>query len=161
MQSLRINSNKISNRDKRIIFITLIGIIIITLSIISIGFIDNNIYIESDHLKITGPYGTVIELNEIDSIILTRERPSVIRISGFKLGYRKKGRFKNKRGDELLMLINSKALPWILIQKKDGNKIYYSHSSKSNEIIFKKLKETVPNNTYNPSRSKVFAYFLS
>ena len=106
---------------------------------------------ESDHLKITGPYGTVIELNEVDSIILTRKRPSVVRISGYKLGYRKKGRFKNKGGDEFLMLINSKALPWILIHKKDGNKIYYSHSRKSNEIIFKKLIETLPNNGYGSS----------
>jgi hypothetical protein len=140
-----------SPKEKKAIFITLLFALLVALGITSIGFIDNNLRLESDYLTITGPYGTTLPISEIDSIYLTIRRPQAIRISGYQMGYRKKGRFKSKNGEEFLMLVNSRAMPWIVIQRIDGYKIYFSHSRRSNEEICSDILETLPNKDYSPS----------
>jgi hypothetical protein len=144
MQSLRKKSVNPTRKEKTAIIFSLLIVIVVALVITSIGFIDNNLRFESDYLTISGPHGTAIALHQIDSIYLTEKRPEAIRVRGYQMGYRKKGRFRNKQGEEFLMLINSRALPWIVIQKKDGHKIFYSHSRISNKDIFSELKEKLP-----------------
>lgn len=144
MQSLRIRNVNPTRKEKIAIFVTLLIAIVVAIAITSIGFIDNNVRFESEYLTISGPHGTVIAQDQIDSIYLTEKRPEAIRVRGYQLGYRKKGRFRNKQGEEFLMLINSRALPWLVIQQKNGQKVYYSHSRIPNEEIFSELVEKVP-----------------
>lgn len=130
---------------KKVTLIVLLVAFVIAIGITSIGFIDTNLRWDSDGLAISGPYGTTLPLSEIDTIYLTKKRPKAIRISGYQMGYRKKGKFKNKDGEEFLMFVNSRAMPWIVIQRKDGLKIYFSHARRSNEEIYWDILQTMPN----------------
>ena len=144
MQAFKKKSKGISGIEKKASLVVLGVAFLVACIITSLGFIDNNLGVDSEHLNISGPYGVSIALNEIDSIYISRKRPKAIRIRGYKMGYRKKGRFKNSEGEEFLMFINSRALPWIIIQKKDGSKIYFSHSRRSNEAVLRELREILP-----------------
>lgn len=136
---------KPSPKEKKVILITLLLGLVTAAGITSIGFMENTMRWDGDHLTISGPYGTVVPIGEIDTIYLTKKRPEAIRISGYQMGYRKKGRFKNQKGEEFLMLVTSRAMPWIVIQKRDGYKIYFSHARRANEEIYSEILRVIPN----------------
>jgi len=103
-------------------------------------------------LKISGMYGESIPYSEIKSIVLIDKKPQISRrTNGFALGTKKKGYFANSQGEKYKLFIDTPKLPWILITKKNGRKIYYSSSYRDNGEIFEDLINTLPNNAYNPS----------
>ena len=125
--------------EKRISLVLIAVAVLIAIGITSLGFIDSSLRIESDKLEISGYRGTSIPLAEIDSIYLTFKRPEAIRISGYQMGYRKIGLFRNKKGDEFSLHIQSRALPWIVIETKDGHTTYFSHARRSNENLYEEI----------------------
>ena len=73
------------------------------------------------------------------------------RTNGYSLGFRKKGHFKTTQGEKIKLFINSKEKPWVLIEKINGQKIYYSSGKDSNTDIHKEIIKTLPNNGYGSS----------
>lgn len=43
-------------------------------------------------------------------------------------------------------IVNTNVLPWLLITKTTGEKVYYSSNGKSNVDIYHELKKSLPNN---------------
>ena len=143
------NYQNLNPKHKRIIFYTLIGILIIAIRSVGIGYTENDLILKNGQLEITGLYGEEIPLSEIKSIELTDKRPSLrTRINGFSAGNRKKGYFRTNGGEKIKAIINSNVKPWILITKESGDKIYFSSGGKSNKTIYQELKKTLPNKTY-------------
>ncbi len=144
MQSLKGNSSEMPKKYRKIILLVVAVALLIAIGISSLGFIDNDLRIESNQLVISGYRGSSIPLADIDSIYLTMKRPEAIRISGYQMGYRKIGLFRNKKGEQFSMHIQSRALPWIVIRKKDGFRTYFSHTRKSNEKVYEMVVSTLP-----------------
>lgn len=122
-----------------------IALIIIAFASFSLGFNENNLLMREKFIKITGPYGEKIPVNEINSIELTSRRPSLSRkMFGTSTGNRLKGYFATGKGEKIKVIINSNITPWILITKKSDEKIYYSSNRKSNKDIYKLLQRKYP-----------------
>jgi len=116
------------------------------------GLVDNTITLQNKTLKISGLYGETISFSDIQSIELVEHKPSLSRrTNGYSLGFRKKGYFKTTQGEKIKLFINSKSSPVVLIQKKNGQKIYYSSGSDSNIKIHERIIKTLPNNGYGSS----------
>jgi hypothetical protein len=116
------------------------------------GLVDNKITLENNSLKISGLYGESISISDIKRVELVGHRPSLSRrTNGYSLGFRKKGYFKTPQGEKIKVFINSKSSPVILIQKINGQKIYYSSGSDSNRKIHQRIINTLPNNGYGSS----------
>lgn len=123
-----------------------IGIVIFAFVSVSFGYTENRIAINETYVKITGRWGEKVPITDIASIELTSKRPSLSRrINGFSMGDRKKGFFATGTGERIKVIINSPVLPWILITKKSGERIYYSSNRESNRSIFGRLEEKLPN----------------
>ena len=141
------NYQNLNPKHRKIIFYALVGVLILAIGAVGIGYTDNKLILDNGHLEITGLYGEKMPVSDIQLIELTDKRPSLRkRVNGFSMGNRKKGFFKTNSGEKIKAIINSYARPWILITKKSGNKIYFSSNGQSNETIYQELKKTLPNN---------------
>lgn len=142
------NYRKLEPTHRKTLFYVLVGVLLITFISVAIGFTDNEIVLQKEHLEITGIYGEKILISEIRTLELTNKRPVLRRrINGFSMGNRKKGIFRTNDGNRVKVFINSHAKPWILITKNSGDKIYYSSSGVANQSIYRELSLALPNIT--------------
>ena len=142
------NYKNLNPKHKKIIFYTLVGVLLFAFGTIGLGLSENKLLLENEHIEITGVYGEKIPVSDIRSIELTDKRHSLKRrTNGFSRAGRKKDFFKATSGEKIKLIINSQVRPWILITKKSVEKIYFSASEQSNESIYQELKKTLPSKT--------------
>lgn len=70
---------------------------------------------------------------------------TILKTNGFALGSSRKGYFKTEEGEIIKLILNSNTKPYLLLTKKNGEKIYFSDKASSNEEIYHKLKKAFPN----------------
>jgi hypothetical protein len=142
IQSLKSATYTIENNNKsaKVVGSLLVGIILLVIGLLWLGYKENELVLENNDLKITGIYGETIPLNAIDSIALVNELPEIsVKSNGFALGTASKGHFKTKDGEPVKLLINQKSGPYILIQKADNSKLYYSSKKLSTIRLYQQL----------------------
>ena len=106
---------------------------------------ENEIIVMDDTLEIQGKYGEVIAGNDIKSIRLVESLPDIsMRTNGFSLGDARKGYFKTTDGETIKLLLTSSDSPFILIEKKSGQQIFYSVSTERNKQLFNTLIAKYP-----------------
>lgn len=127
---------------------SIIGMFVLTAALIFIvgmftfGLKDNQLVLEKDSLEFKGNYGERLPIGDIRSVELVGQlSPITLRTNGFVLGTARKGYFKTADGEVIKLLLNGNTPPFLLITKADGGKIFYSSKKKSNEEIYRKLKE--------------------
>lgn len=137
--------SELNKSGKLALFLVLFLSIGLIVGITAWGAADNALQVQNGKLKISGMYGESIPLAKIQSVTLIERKPQISRrTNGFGLGPWKKGNFSNAKGEEFKLFVNTRELPWILITKKNGQKIYYASARKSNSILFEELVQTMP-----------------
>ena len=83
---------------------------------------------EGNSVRITNSLGKEMLFSEVQEIKLVSELPKVVvRKGGFELGEVKKGRFKTKDREEIILYLQSKDFPYIMLIKKNGEKMFYNY----------------------------------
>lgn len=127
----------------------LIIVAIIVIALLATGFKENVLNIENDRIKISGVYGETIHTNQIAYIKLEEELPKIShKNKGFAMEEIQKGIFRTKQDETVKLILNSLNNPYILIEKTNGKKIYFSSKNQSNQIIFEELKEVFINTKF-------------
>ncbi|MBV7439982.1 DUF3784 domain-containing protein [Weeksellaceae bacterium TAE3-ERU29] len=142
---LAVKGNKFYKQNSKSTFIALIIVLLCLIGLLLWDFRENKLITTPQALKIEGSYGETIEINQIKSIELVNKIPEIsYKVNGASLGTMSKGYFKTQNGEKVkLILNNSDNSPYILIIKKDGEKIYYSSKSDSDSILFNEIKKHV------------------
>jgi len=125
-----------------------IGIYILALTLlIVVGMLiyesqESEFSIQNNKILIEGSYGESIDFDEIKNIQLIHELPKLtMKTNGFDLGDIKKGYFKTAQGEIVKLIIHRKTEDYILIEKLNGEKIYYASESKNHQIILSEMGE--------------------
>ncbi|SDM93330.1 DUF3784 domain-containing protein [Kriegella aquimaris] len=128
-----------------------VGIIIIAASLVFVaaifylGYQEDKILLEKDQITLEGFYGEEIDPSQIQSVELVERLPEIKkRTNGFSSGSVHKGYFKQEGGKSVKLILNGEAKPYVLITKKNGERIYYSSRSTPNQKIYDQLKNSFP-----------------
>jgi hypothetical protein len=142
-------STKFSKEGSTII--NKVGIVVLTVVLSGVivlfvfGFKEDNLILHQQKIELTGSYGEVLLNSEIKSVELVNELPQItLRTNGFSLGTINKGYYKTRDGEIVKLILNANAKPIILFTRNNGEKIYFSARSKSNEVIFSEIMEALP-----------------
>lgn len=132
IQSVRSAKYNIQNNNKsaKVVGALLVGIIVLVIGLLWLGYKENELLIQKDALTISGMYGETIPFSAIDSIALVNELPEIsMKSDGFALGNASKGHFKTKAGERIKLIVNKKQAPYLFVLTNEGKKIYYSSDS--------------------------------
>ena len=107
----------------------LIGLMILVLGLIWLGYKENCMVFEKDGVLITGASGEFINYADIASVHLVKALPEIsFKSGGFALGSVAKGTFKTQSDSTIKLLINSKQGPFIQLRKTNQASVYF-HSN--------------------------------
>lgn len=137
--------NQNNSKSTKFSILVLIGILIFIVFLWFDGYKKDTLTFDTHKIEISGEYGETIEADQIKSIQLVDKLPEIsYKTNGFASGTVSKGYFKTQNGEKVkLILNNSNNSPYILIIKKDGEKIYYSSKNDSDSILFNEIKNHV------------------
>jgi hypothetical protein len=95
------NYQNLNPKHKKIILYVLIGVFVLAIGVVGIGYTENELRLDNGHLQINGLYTEEIPVSEIELIELTDKRTSLRkRVNGFSMGNRKKGFFETESGEK-------------------------------------------------------------
>ncbi|MFD1851991.1 DUF3784 domain-containing protein [Oceanobacillus bengalensis] len=112
--------------------------------IISRGFIDNTLSIESGQIEISGPYGEQIAWSEISEVRLLDELPEIkLRTNGYGFGNRLIGNFDVEELGKGKLYIHHLNGPYLLIETNES--YYVINSDDSDETLewYRSVEEQV------------------
>jgi len=144
------NSSKfyahISSRGLKISLGLLLAALAFVLYIFSSGMTENKMIIGDTYLEISGTYGEKIKMENIERISLVDALPEIfIKKNGFSAGSIKKGTFKTKERETIKLIVNAQSDKYLLILKRNGDKLYFSSKSESVERLLNQLRRKFPN----------------
>ncbi|WP_339715494.1 DUF3784 domain-containing protein [uncultured Kriegella sp.] len=129
----------------------LIGTLVFVGAIFYLGYQEDEIIFDKNQITLEGFYGEEIDPSEIQSVKVIEQLPEIKkRTNGFSSGTVHKGYFKLEDGKRVKLILNNEAKPYVMITKNNGEQIYYSSRSKSNQEIYNQLKNLFPDLDYNP-----------
>jgi hypothetical protein len=138
-------SKGIKTKTNRIGGIILAVTLLLVIGLLSYGYRENKLIVNTNAIEITGFYGETINSEEIKSIKIVENMPEIrYKSNGFALGTIRKGYFKTKEGSTLKLILNANNKPYLLITKTDGKKIYFSAKKTSAIELLDKIKNTLP-----------------
>lgn len=135
----------ISSSGGKIASAMLIFSLITVLGLLYWGFQDNKVAIDDDQVRIKGPYGKTIPVNQVQSVQWVNDLPEIsIKLNGLSVGRIKKGLFKTTEGEKVWLILNAESPENILqISLKDKKPtIFYTTQDYSiPEELLKKLEQ--------------------
>ena len=142
---------EVSPKKSKMSFIILVGSLLFVVGLMALGLKEDMLSLESDAVVIEGSYGETLSPPDILSIELVDRLPKItLRTNGFALGTVRKGYFRTKDKETVKLILNGKQRPLILLTKTDGDKIYYSASSASNEDLLEEIRRRLPDKVQAP-----------
>lgn len=115
---------------------------VLVLGLLLRGLSNNEIVMQQDKIQIEGMYGQMILMADIDSLVMLNQLPQLsTRTNGFALGNEKKGYFKTKRGDKVLIYIADAHKPCLAIRVQNQGWIYYNSTTKPLDELLAALKK--------------------
>jgi len=137
------NRNK---KTKRTYFIPGLVILFVT-GLITYGFIPSKTIFNDKTIRFSGMYGFETKITEIENVELTDNLPLIkLRTNGFSFGSIKKGTFNLDKYGKSRLLINSNTPPFLIISKKNDEKIFINLKNKNDtEMIYTKIKTLISN----------------
>ncbi len=140
------NPNKSIN-SKIGIFVLLITLVFVV-GLLMMGMKENRMVIGSMDIEITGMYGDEWTRDEIESIRLIEDLPSISsRLNGFALERTSKGWFKTAEGEKVKLILNTKTPPYIELTFSDGSRVFYASSDVPSEDTYAELSQAFPDLT--------------
>lgn len=122
----------------------LIAALVFILFLFGYGIMENKLLINQETIEFKGSYGELIPLKEIEYIEMTNTLPDInMKINGFALGEVHKGYFRTSDGERIKLLLNSDQIPFILVFKKSGERIFYSAKKEMNEEMFIRMNRVL------------------
>ena len=115
--------------------------LIMIIGLTGAGNKSGNLIIQPDKIEFDGMYGEVLTPSTIKTVELVNQLPNTtMRTNGYALGPVRKGHFKTDKGEIIKLLVDTEQGPFILIEKKSGEKIYFGVKGKPMESIAAELK---------------------
>ncbi len=120
-------------RKNKYASLILIGITIIIGILLYKSLDENTIMIHNDHIEITGMYGEVIPLINIQEVTLVSTHPKIkYKSNGFAIGNIRKGIF-NTESNLIKLIADTDSTSYLRIKKTEGTPIYFSQKGIKNE----------------------------
>jgi hypothetical protein len=133
-----------SKQKHNIAFIIVGAALVLVVGLMAAGNKKGNLIIHPDRIEFDGMYGEVIHTSAIKSIELVNQLPeTTLRTNGYAHGHVRKGYFKTDKGEIIKLLVDSDQGPFLFIEKKSGDKIYFTSKGKSMEGLAGELRKVV------------------
>ena len=143
----KFDKNKNSLKKSRPTYI-IIGLVAAFITgLYTYGFIPPKANISYNTVKVSGMYGFEVKVSDIDKVELSEIIPEIkIRTNGFSSGVVKKGFFDLDKFGKTRLLISSDKPPYLIITKKDSEKIIINFKNKTEtENLFAEIKKMADN----------------
>lgn|GEM_PF-211234 len=149
------NSEKLDGASKkRTTIIIGVGAIITVLTLGGVGtllYFSNKpaeYSIQDGTLRISGEYGEIIKLSDIDGITIKEQIPEIqLKTNGSDLGSKKKGYFNIKGIGQAKLFVDTQEPPFIFINAKSGLRIVNTEEPKKTAQLFESLFKAWKQNT--------------
>jgi|SRR5690554_1816220 len=142
-----------SKRKNKVAIYILVATLLFVVGSLGYGVRESKISVAPDAIEIHGTYGEVLRPSEIARIELIHELPKItFKSNGFALGKINKGYFKTENGERVKLLLNADNKPYLLFEKVDGKKIYYTAKSASSVKLLETIHRAFPH--LRPSRKE-------
>lgn len=101
-----------------------------------LGFRKNEMTVGNSEIEIGGMYGETIKMSDVVRVGLSDELPSIkMKSNGFAVGKTRKGYFKTKTGERVMLLIDTEEKPMLLLTLKDSTRLYYASGGVSSTAL--------------------------
>jgi hypothetical protein len=139
----RFDNNK--NKKTKLTYFILGLVILFVIGLITYGLIPSNTIFNNDTIRFSGMYGLKINITEIENVELTNKIPTInLRTNGFSFGAINKGYFNIVKFGKCRLLIHSDIPPFLIILKKNGEKIIINFKDKTEtEKIYDMIKTLI------------------
>ena len=144
IKAQKYNHNK---EDKPLAYIVLgivLFILFFTIGSISHAFIPTKAIFDEEKIEFTGSYGFTLNISDIETVELVDTIPKIkIRTNGVSVGqgYIHKGHYRLETWGLCRLLINSDRPPFLIITKKNGEKIIINNKEKTlTENIYRQIE---------------------
>lgn len=142
-----------SKRKNTVAIFILVATLLFVVGLLGYGLKEHTISIAPDAVEIHGTYGEVLLPSEIARIELVHKLPKItFKSNGFAMGSVKKGYFKTEAGERVKLILNADNKPYLLFEKRDGKKIYYTAKSESSVKLLDSIRAIFPK--ASPSHKK-------
>src|SRR5690554_1940323 len=142
-----------SKRKNKVAIYILVATLLFVVGSLGYGVRESKISVAPDAIEIHGTYGEVLRPSEIARIELIHGLPKItFKSNGFALGKINKGYFKTENGERVKLLLNADNKPYLLFEKVDGKKIYYTAKSASSVKLLETIHRAFPH--LRPSRKE-------
>ena len=142
IKAQRFDHNKYKSKKTRVTYFILGVVLACVIGLITYGCIPSRAILNDDTIRFTGMYGFEMIVSDIDHIELVDKIPAVnIRTNGYSFGAIHKGTFKLEKLGKCRLLIHSNKSPYLMISKKNGDKIIVNYKDKTEtERIYDMIK---------------------
>jgi hypothetical protein len=130
-KSQKFDENK-SQAKQNSTYIILGMVSLFVFSLLYYGTLPSEITIDNESFHIKGMYGFELKNSEIQTALLIENIPAIImKTNGFGFGTIKKGHYKLEEYGICALFLNSDKGPFLLITRKNGEKIVINYSNKT------------------------------
>lgn len=134
-----------SSQWNKIGLYVLVATLILVVGLLAMGFRENKVIISTNNIEFQGSYGEILNASEIQSVALVDHLPKITsKTNGFAMGSIKKGYFKTNKGENVKLILNTESKAYLLVTKKNGDKIYFSAKEKPSLDLYNELKNVYP-----------------
>lgn len=146
IKAQKYDHNKIYKKGKKKDYILAIGLISLSLIIISgfliVGILEPKVVIESDKIIISGQYKRSIDNSDIKEISLVDNIPKILsKINGFDFGYILRGSFDLEEIGPTNLYIQENQSPFIFITTDDRTFIINYKDPEKTKALYEEIKD--------------------
>lgn len=144
IKAQKFDHNRVSKKEKKGGATAIIGIILVTLLLVSglllVGVIESKVVINPEEIIISGMYKRTIDRDDIRVITLQDHIPKILRkVNGFNFGYTLKGNFKLEDIGLANIYIQENVSPYIVIKTDERSYIINFKDPEKTKILFEEL----------------------
>ncbi|GAA4431743.1 hypothetical protein GCM10023091_02960 [Ravibacter arvi] len=129
-------SERIKNNSSKWAVVIMAASLALVVGLFFLGFRKNEMTVGNSEIKIGGMYGETIKMSDVVRVGLSDELPSIkMKSNGFAVGKTRKGYFKTKTGERVMLLIDTEEKPMLLLTLKDSTRLYYASGGVSSTAL--------------------------
>ena len=137
------------NQNRKFAIIVLMATVLFVIGIFALGLQEDRLILKSSAIHLEGTYGLTLNESDIASVSLVERLPQIkYKSNGFAIGGIRKGFFVTREREKVRLIINEKEAPFLLLETKTGEKIYYAGKDQAEEDLLQKMKQDLPQIEY-------------
>ncbi len=133
---------------RRAVWIGIVPLVFVSIFLavlFALAFKEDSMYISEEYIEIEGSYGEKIPHSEIASIQRIESLPSIVmKRNGYALGSIRKGYFTASNGQSVKLIVHAEQRTYLLINTRDGKRIYYAPKSISTDELWSQWSGLYP-----------------